>query len=230
MAEPIPYEIVTETWQRMADTPVEQAQVVIDELEQEQPVIMVYLLALDDYPFNQTEREIIFYFGAVLWEVMKQGEGSMAMVTEEIVSKVEDENFQFLELLANDTEADFMSATRTLIDSYAEPEVLRYLVEALMEDDADLDAFEMEFTAEEEDDGSDDVLEDFTAGDAAALFEEGNGTPLNFFDAFEDENELDFEEEDEEGDEDQINIRPEYRGLAFVHLKTVLDALIQSRS
>ena len=41
---------------------------------------------------------------------------------------------EFLELLASDTDADFISAIRTLLESYPEPEVLRYILEALNEE------------------------------------------------------------------------------------------------
>jgi hypothetical protein len=244
MAEPISYEVVTETWQRMAETPAEEAQEIINQMELEQPVIMVYLLALDEYPFSQTEREIVFYLGAVLWEVMKQSPAALGMVTEEALNQAEEANYQFLELLSNDTEADFMSATRTLIDTYGEPEVLRYLVEALMEDGAELDEDDYESALAAGWEAGDAPLEplgDFTADDAEALLEAATSPePIEMFEYieedddedFEDEGDEDFEDEDDEGDEEwgDFNIRPEYRGLAFVHLKTVLDALIQSRA
>lgn len=238
MAEPISYEIVTETWQRMAETPPEQAQGLIDQMEKEQPIIMVYLLALDEYPFNQTEREIIFYIGVVLWEILKQGQPPLSMVNEESISKVEEENFRFLELLSNDTEADFMSATRSLIDNYGEPEVLRYLVEALMEDEVDLDEYEHGAV----DDQAEEVglPEKLTPEEAAALFTSGDGITMDDIevdlldDNDEGEEELlsdldDDENLEEEDDWLEFNIRPEFRGLAFVHLKTVLDAFIASR-
>jgi hypothetical protein len=231
MAEPISYEIVTETWQRMAETPADKAQEMIDQMEKEQPVILVYLLALDEYPFNQTEREIIFYIGAVLWEILKQGQASLSMVSEESITKAEEDNYRFLELLSNDTEADFMSATRTLIDTYSEPEVLRYLVEALMEDDINLDYDEADDFEDEDDE---ELLIDFTTEDAAELFNDTSSLTMDEVDSdFLVEYEG-FEEGDEELDDDQewieFNIRPEYRGLAFVHLKTVLDSFIASRS
>jgi hypothetical protein len=236
MAEPISYEVVTETWQRMAETPSEDAQALIDQMEQEQPVVMVYLLALDEYPFNQTEKEIIFYLGAVLWEILKQSPDPLTMVNEETIDRVEEDNFRFLELLSNDTEADFMSATRALIDNYGEPEVLRYLVEALMEDEATLEDFEDSDLEEEEEDEeeaeAEEPLLDFTAEDAEALFEASTSLTLDelahdFLIEYEGETDQDLDEDEEEWDD--MSIRPEYRGLAFVHLKTVLDAFIASR-
>jgi hypothetical protein len=222
MAEIISYETVHETWQRMAETPTEGVQTLVDQMEREQPALMVYLLTLDDFPFNQNEKEIIFYIGTVLWQILKQGEAGLSPITPEILNKSEEDNYQFLELLSNDTEADFMSATQAMIDSYGEPEVLRYLVEALMEGEED---YEFE---EEDQDISEDLL-------AEEFGEEGNGFEGLLEEVEEDDIEVEIiyeaEEDEEEGEYegDDMDIRPELRGLAFVHLKTALDALIGSR-
>jgi hypothetical protein len=80
--------------------------------------------------------------------------------------EAEEANYDFLERLSASSEADFMSATQAMIAAYPEPEVLRYIVEAIMEE------------------------EDYTPEDPP--------------------------------------IREEYRGLAVVYLKTVLDAFISS--
>jgi hypothetical protein len=69
-------------------------------------------------------------------------------------------------MLAADTGADFVSATMALLEAYPEPEVLRYVVEAIVDE------------------------ENYAA----------DGPP----------------------------IRGEYRGLAFLHLKIVLDAFVDS--
>jgi hypothetical protein len=227
MAKIISYEAVNETWQRMAETPPDQIQAIVDQMEQEQPVLMVYLLALEDYPFNVSEKEIIFYIGTVVWQILKESKASLSSVTPEIINHSEEENYQFLDLLSNDTEADFMSATRAMIDSYPEPEVLRYLVEALMEDDVDYD----EITEGMEADVSESPLSEENG-------DEDDGFESLFNTGEEDDIEVEviFEEEEEDGlgevewDEDDPDIRPENRGLAFVHLKTALDALIASRN
>lgn len=226
MDEIISYEAVTETWEQMAETSTEEVQKIVDRMEQEQSALMVYLLALEDYPFNQSEKEIIFYIGTVLWEIMKKGKAKLTPVTPEMLNQSEEANYTFLELLSNDTEADFMSATRSMIDSYPEPEVLRYLVEALMEG---IEDYEEDFEETAEDLGEESLSADFD--------EENNGFEGLFQEEQDDlEIEVIYETEEENGDfevgeewEDEMDIRPEFRGLAFVHLKTALDGLIASR-
>jgi hypothetical protein len=219
MPDQISYETVTDTWQRMAETPIDEAQQLIEQMENEQPVILVYLLALDEFPFDPTEREIIFYIGTVLWQIMKQSQRRLRPLAEESMLKSEDENIKILELLSEDTDADFFSATKNLIDQYPEPEVLRYLVEALMEDLEDIDELP-------------DTEEAFLALSSARsdLFHKENGDSLNG-------EYVELDDDDEDGDDDydveiqyddEAYIRPENKGLAFVHLKTLLDAMIAS--
>lgn len=158
-------ETVTEVWQRMAQMSPQQAQQVVQQMDQRQPALLAHLLFLEDYPFNQHEREIIFYLGIVVWQMMMQGGHPLGRVTPEIVVEADEANYKFMERIAADTEADFVSAVQGMLDRYPEPEVLRYIVEAIME----------------------------------------------------------------EGDPQDPPIRDEYTGLAFIHLKSALDALVQSR-
>ena len=166
MADMIPAEIVTETWQRMAQTPVHEAPDLVNQMQQEQPAIMAHLLYLDEFPFDPHERELIFYIGMVVWQIMKQSKRRLRRVTLKKLSKAEKANYDTLELLASDSEADLFSATVAMIENHPEPEVVRYIVETIMD------------------------------------------------------------EEDYEPDDPPI--RDEYRGLAFIHLKIALDALISS--
>jgi hypothetical protein len=165
MSEPISAQTVTHVWQEIAQAQPDEVPQLVEQMKQEQPVIMVYLLALDDMPFSQYEREIVFYLGLVIWQIMKESPRRLLKVSRKKLRRAEAANEEVLSYLASDTEADFVSATQRMLETYPEPEVLRYLLEALMEEDDD---------------------------------------PEN------------------------PPIREEYRGLAFILLKTMLDALVDS--
>jgi hypothetical protein len=167
MTDMISAETVTRVWQDMARASPDEVPHLVNEMRVEQPVILAYLLAVGDAIFNQHERELIFYLGMVVWQMMKQSKRRQRKVTEKRLEQAEEANIDFLERLSASPEANFESATETMLVTYPEPEVLRYIVEAIME-------------------------------------------------------------EEEDYDPDDPPIRDEYRGLAFVHLKTVLDALISS--
>lgn len=159
-------ETVTRVWQEMAETPTQDAPILVSKMKQEQPVILAYLMASEGYPFNQHEVGQVLYIGIVVWQIMEHSEKQLLRVTRRKLDWADSANERLLEILETDTEADFISATRTILKNHPEPEVLGYIIEALMEE--------------------------------------------------------------EDRDPDDPPIRDEYRGLAFIHLKTVLDAFISS--
>lgn len=159
-------EIVAETWQRISQLSLDEAPQMTLDFREEQPIIFDYLLAFDDLPFNQHERELIFYIGLIVWQMMRQSKRQLYKVTRRKMEKADKATYDSIEVMMSDSEADFVSATMTMLENYPEPEVLRYIVETIMDED--------------------------------------------------------------EYEPDDPPIRDEYRGLAFLHLKTVLDAFITS--
>jgi len=165
MTDMVSAETVTRVWQNMAQLPLSEVPLFVQQMQEEQPAIMAYLLAVGDALFNQHERETIFYVGMVVWQMMKQSKRRLLKVSPKKLDQAEEANFAFLERFSAESEADLDKATRAMLATYPESEVLRYIVEAI---------------------------------------------------------------EEEDQDPDNPPIRDEYRGMAFVYLKTVLDALISS--
>lgn len=127
-------EVVERTWQRIAGQSARDAQKLVNRMSKEQPVVLAYLMAVDTDIFNQSEREVLLFLGVVVWQIMLQGTRPPPMVTEKILDKAEADNLKMAEYLRGETEAGFEEATRKIIGSYKQPEVLRYVVEAIMED------------------------------------------------------------------------------------------------
>jgi hypothetical protein len=158
-------DIVTQTWQRMAQTPLDAIPEMIDLMSSEQPFVLGYLLSLEGMPFDQNERETIFYVGMVVWQIMRQSPRRLRRVSRRKLEQAEEANYGLLEDWMDATEDAMAAGTASLLDTYSEPEVLRYIAEAIME---------------------------------------------------------------ESEDPEDPGFRDEYKGLAFVHLKIVLDAFIRS--
>ncbi|RPI88014.1 MAG: hypothetical protein EHM41_02930 [Chloroflexi bacterium] len=133
----VSYDFVTQIGQEMAFMPEEEAPALVEQMQQEQPALLAYLLASEGYGLSQEEIEDIFYIGIVVWQIMKRGHPNLRRVSIKQVEQADDENIKTLEFMRHDTEADFMSATMEMIDAYPEPEVLRYIVEAIMEENED---------------------------------------------------------------------------------------------
>lgn len=128
-------EIVERTWQEMATMSPVNYPKLINQFAKEQPFVLGYLMAVDNELFNEDERELLFYLGTVVWRIMSQGEKPLPKVTEEMIFAAEDNNFNTLQLLESKDEASVYDTTAEMISSYNQPEVLRYVVEALMEED-----------------------------------------------------------------------------------------------
>ena len=131
--------IVTQTWQGMNLMSESNAPLLIDQMRQEQPVIMAYLLTASDESFDLDEGQAVFFIGTVVWQIVRKGNPHLRKVSEKLLEQIIDANEAQLEKLAEDPEADLVMAAHTSTDGYPEPEVLRYIVEALMEPDEEVE-------------------------------------------------------------------------------------------
>jgi len=132
--EPISAEAVEKTWKRVASLSPRVAPKLIQRMTKEQPVILAYLLAVDHDIFNDDERQLLLYVGVVIWQIMSQGVQPLTMVSEAVLDAAERNNVKMAEYLQGETEEGFLQATRMMISSYNQPEVLKYVVEAIMEE------------------------------------------------------------------------------------------------
>jgi hypothetical protein len=137
MTEPVPQALVTQVWQEMASMPTDAAPALVERMQDEQPALLAYLLALEAYDLPQEEFEVILYLGIAIWQMMKRGHPRLMRASIKKIEQAEEENTKTLDFMEKDTEGDFVSATLRLLDAYPEPEVLRYIVETLMEPDPD---------------------------------------------------------------------------------------------
>jgi hypothetical protein len=133
MIKPVSDELVAEVWQEMAVISASQVPGLINQMQDEQPALLAYLLALEGYDLPQDEFEVIFYLGIAVWQMMKRAHPRLLRISIKKLERAAEENTQTLEFMEADTPGDFLSATREMLDSYPEPAVLSYIVEALME-------------------------------------------------------------------------------------------------
>ncbi len=131
--KPISAEIVETTWKRVADFSAREGKALAEKFAAEQPMVMTYLMAVDGNLFNEEERELLFYLGAVVWQMMAQGDASLPPVTEEMIERAEAANQAMLEPLANAPDDAARAVMASLLRDYAQPEVFKYVVTALME-------------------------------------------------------------------------------------------------
>jgi len=157
-------EIVEREWEKMANLPLDDVPRVIQRMEKEQPMILAFLMAIDDEVFNQDERGLLLHLGATVCEIMRQGEPRPKRVSEKRMDEFIERTDKMLEYFLEEAPENFEDSVRLIYQNHNQVNVLRYVVEALFE--------------------------------------------------------LDDDEEDSE-------VRDEMKGLLFMHLKTVVEALDQ---
>ena len=118
----------------MSKMPLQEIPKLTDIMRKQQPLVLAYLLATGHKTLNQDERELLLYIGTVIWQIMLQGSKPLIEVTKDALDKAEKANIKMLEYLDGESEAGFMNTLRRVVNNYPQPEVLKYVVEALMEE------------------------------------------------------------------------------------------------
>ncbi|MCI0474759.1 MAG: hypothetical protein L0Y55_00775 [Anaerolineales bacterium] len=131
--KPISAEIVETTWKRIADFSAREGKALAEKFAAEQPIVMAYLMAVDAELFDEEERELLFYLGAAVWQMLTQGDAPLPQVTEQMIDQAEAANQAMLEPLANAPDDAARAVMAKLLQDYAQPEVFKYVVTALME-------------------------------------------------------------------------------------------------
>ena len=126
-------ESVEQTARRIENLSVRQGEQLTQKFMEEQPLVMAYLMAVDNDSLNEEEREWLFFLGTAVWQMMTQGDASLPQVTEQTIEQVEAANQRTFEALAGGLDGDARTAMENLLRDYNQPAVLKYLITALME-------------------------------------------------------------------------------------------------
>ena len=129
--------IIENTWKKIGSMSPLSATQLINKMSEDQPVIITYLMAVGEDMLNQDEKELLLYLGVVVWKIMSEEKMTLSSVTEETLDTVDDSNMKMLQYLEGETEFDFIETVGTIFKNYNQPEVMRHVVEALMEDTED---------------------------------------------------------------------------------------------
>jgi hypothetical protein len=201
LMQTISAQIVESACEKLAEIPDDDFPRLVEDMQKDQPEIMAFLMAAGHDDFNQAERELQFYLGAMVWLIMREGTPPPHRVGEERLDQLIDRTEKMAEFLMGESDADFENSAMRIFDNHNQVNVLRYIVEALFEDEEEMEKemenLEMEKSARE------------------------NELELDESDWYEGE---DFEERDEDED---APVRPLMKGMIFLHLKTVIEALDQ---
>ena len=131
---PIPIEQVEQTWNQMNELGEGAIAGLIEEMGQNQPLLLVYLISVGDGTFNEAEEEYFFFLGSFVWQALKDGKEELPEITEKVLMEAEASGVEMLEKL----ESSPMDATHfvdRLLESYPQRFLLGFVIEELMEED-----------------------------------------------------------------------------------------------
>lgn len=127
-------DVVERTWKRMASLTSDEIIPKAQRINADQPYVLAYLLGVDDDILNQDERGLLVYLGMVVFEMMRQGSKPLPLVTGDILDTALERNLEIVESCRGRGSTKLREAARKMVTGYGQPEVLGYVLEALMED------------------------------------------------------------------------------------------------
>ena len=128
----IPLETVEAAWERMSELSEEETVKLAERMQEEQPFILVYLLAAERSEEEARDPGWLLELGAFVWSVMCAGKKKPQSVTDEQLEAAEEANTQHLEQLEQGSEMDWMEGARGLIKRYNQAPLLGVVIELLM--------------------------------------------------------------------------------------------------
>jgi hypothetical protein len=131
---PLVYEEIDRLWHQNADIDPGQIQQLVDTIGGKQPYIVGYLLAAGDDILEQSEREVIFFIGVIIWYIIDSLEFTLPEISLEQLIAHEEKNFKMLEYLAGEPESQFLNTVDRIMGGYNQSVFLKYVIDKIMEE------------------------------------------------------------------------------------------------
>lgn len=131
-------DVIEETFKEIAEMSPKKVHEIIERMDKEQPLIIGYLMEVGGDVLNMDEREVLLYLGVVVWQIISQKrkgkDTPVPEITEEILLRADESNGKMLESLENKSSDDFIDSIGNMVENNSHPELLKVVVEALMEE------------------------------------------------------------------------------------------------
>jgi hypothetical protein len=129
----VPASVIEQAWERVSNASPKESKALAQHMQEQQPGIMVYLLAVDEDLFDAQERGTLLMLGALIWQAMSNAAHPLRPISHEELDDAEATNLGMLEELEEGSEMDYMETMRGLIANYNQMPLLASVMEALME-------------------------------------------------------------------------------------------------
>ncbi len=105
------------------------------DFQKNQPLLVAYLSTVDKAILNQEEIELLFYLGAIAWKIMSLVNNKIPEANQDSLLLIESSNQKLAESLRSTDCVKFADVIKALLKDCSQPEVLRYIIAALMDED-----------------------------------------------------------------------------------------------
>jgi hypothetical protein len=129
---PIPREMVETVWRQIIQAPPARANAWMLEIEQAQPFLLTFLVALDEKCAPDHKKGFLGLLGFIIWKVMTQGGQSVGLITPEALEAAEQTNVHRLYELCQGPEPHFYDVIIKMLASYNQAPLWGAVVESLM--------------------------------------------------------------------------------------------------
>lgn len=133
--KPIPAESIESRQTRISNLSEEALEELIDQASEEQPFMLAYLMSAGEAEFNDSEQELLLYIGVVVWQIMRAEGVPLREISEENLETAEETNRQLIEYLEGEPEHEVLETVETVIGSYNQDDLLRFVIESIMDEE-----------------------------------------------------------------------------------------------
>jgi len=131
--------IIRQTWKAFSEYNDAQVIELVKVFQKEQPAVLAYLLAAGDEPFEGDERQLLLFYGTIIWSLMKKAGYADLRIPVPVLDTLQQVNLELLTTFPG-TDAELFEKVLGLMETYPEPDLLDTILNLLFHDkDADDD-------------------------------------------------------------------------------------------
>ncbi len=127
--------LIEDVWKGVDQLSEDDAEGLVGLLGEEQPFLLVYLVATGEDEFNEDEKEFLLYMGVVIWKVFQQLKSPLPSISEQNLESIESTNIKMLEYLETESESYFHEFVQNLIYDYPQPALLKFVTELIFDEE-----------------------------------------------------------------------------------------------
>lgn len=131
--------IIRQTWKAFSEYNDAQVIELVKVFQKEQPAVLTYLLAAGDEPFEGDEKQMLLFYGTIIWTLMKKAGYAESRIPVPVLDTLQQVNVELLTTIPG-TDAELFEKVMGMLDIYPEPDLLDTILNLLIHDkDADAD-------------------------------------------------------------------------------------------